>query len=303
MQDTGPAQPEWVGWLMVLRRRWILVAAGLALGVALSLVALQLLTPKYDAYLQLVPVERTGATISRNLSGLASLAGININNAPISQFHLALEAMTGRDVAEVVAADTALMVRMFPDEWDPVAGRWQQPPDALEPLKSLVKRLLGMPVRQWTRPGAVEVQEFIFRRYAVAENKQRGVATLTFRDKDPQLAQDLLTKIYFAADTHLRQRIDVRTEAYIAYLQRKLQEVALAEHRQVLAEAMADQERTLMMARSGQPFASEPLGTVAVTDRPTSPSIPLVLAIGVLVGGAAGVAAAFLIDRRTPRSA
>lgn len=292
---------DWRDWVAILRRQWLVVLAGLVVGGAAGLLGLHLLTPRYDAYLQMVPVERSGATVSRNLSGLASLAGINIKNEPVSQFHLALEVMTGRDVAEVVAADTELMARMFPDHWDPVAKRWRQPEDSLAGVKRQVKWLLAMPIRPWSKPDAIDAQEYISRRLSMEENKQRGIATLVLRHQDPKLAHDLLEKVYAAADTFLRQRMDARTEAYVAYLSRKLQEVALAEHRQVLAEAMAEQERTLMTARSGQPFASEPLGGVAVTDRPTWPPTPLVLGAGIVLGGGLGVAGAFLRDRRAAR--
>ncbi len=294
--ETRP-DPGLSAILLVLRRHWQFPTVGVVLGLATALVILHAVRPRFDAYLQIVPVERSGETVSRNLAGLASLAGINIRNEPISQFHLTLEILAGRDVAAEIAANKALMRRMFADEWDDRAQVWRPRPDAFRSLKKAAKALLAIPVREWSPPDDADVQDYLDRRLTLEENKQRGVATIILRDPDPDLARDLLVATYAAADRHLRQRADARAEAYIGYLAKKLSEVTLAEHRAALAEALAEQERLLMMARSGQPFAAEPLGAVTVTDRPTWPPVLLVLAAGLVAGGLAGASAALLLDQ------
>lgn len=288
-------------WLSILLKGWPIITAGMLVGLLFSVLFLQLAPPRYDAYLQLVPVERNSSSISRNLSGLASLAGINLVNEPTSQFNLALEAMTGRDVAKVITLDEQMMRRMFPEQWDTSTHQWHAPPDALRGFKDGIKQLLAMPVRPWSKPDATAVQEYVSKRLSTEENRQRGIATLIFRDKDPKLAGDILQKLYHSADEHLRERTAERTQGYINYISRKLTEVTLTEHRAALADALSDQERILMLARSGQPFSADALGELAVSQRPAWPNIPLVLAIGAVLGGSLG-ASLLLYRQMRPRN-
>lgn len=286
----NPTAAETERWIRAFLRDWwigvVLTVAGLLAAIAF----LHIAKPRYDAFLQIVPVERNTSSLPRNLSGLASLAGINLMGEPTSQFSLAIEALTSRDIAEMIVADDDLMRRIFPEQWDEAAARWRQPADALRGVKELAKTVLAVPIRPWERSGAADVQEFVSRRLTVTEDRQGGFTTLSFRHEDPELARDLLWALYKSADAHLKGRMVTRTEAYIAYLSRKLQEVTIAEHRSALAEALADQERMLMMASSGQPFSADPLGVVAVTERPTSPKLLLVIAIGLAGGLAIGIA-------------
>lgn len=299
-QDISPKEtlnnvpPDWSVWLDTLRQGWALICVCIILGMTSALLFLHMAKPRYSAYLQLVPVERNSSSISRNLSGLASLAGINLVNEPTSQFNLALETMKSRDVATALADDQVLMRRLFPNQWDAATGQWHPPEDSLRDIKISIKTLLAMPVRPWKKPGAVQVQEHIEQNLSTGEDKQRGIATIVLSDEDPALARDLLDAVYKAADSHLRNRMDIRTQGYIEYISKKLTEVTLAEHREALAQALSDQERTLMMARSGQPFSADALGDVTVTDRPTWPNMPLVLGAGLLAGAIVGVGAAFL---------
>ena len=281
--------------------RW-LIAAGLLAGLVLAIVYLHIATPRYRAYLQLVPTEQSGVSVSRNISGLASLAGVSLPKGQVSQFPLALETLKSRDVADAIAADQMLMHRLFPREWDAGHQRWREPDDALGSLKAALKTLLAVPPHVWSPPDAVAVQRVLDKDLAVEEDQKRSIATVTMTNADPLLAQDALGAVYRQADAHLRQRMDARTAAYIDYLSRKLQQVTLAEHREALAAALAEQERTLMMARSGQPFAADPLGVVSVTDKPVSPNPLIALAAGIGGGIACGAALVFVRDWRRRRA-
>jgi uncharacterized protein involved in exopolysaccharide biosynthesis len=275
-------------------RRWTIAAATVA-GLAAAILFLHLATPRHAAYLQLVPTEQSAAALSRNISGLASLAGIDLPRGQASQFGLALEVMKGRDVAEQIAGDERLMRRLFPAAWDATRQEWRQPSDALRPLKSFVKGILALPDVAWTRPGAADVQRYLDKFLTLEEDQKRSIATVALQHPDPILARDLLAALYTATDAHLRARSDGRTDAYVAYLSEKLMQVTLAEHREALASALAEQERVLMMVRSGQPFAADPLGSVTVSDRPIWPSALLALVIGGGAGLALGIAVALAL--------
>ena len=283
-------------------KSWLFV--GLLAGLFAGIAYLHLATPRYRAFLQLVPTEQAGIAVSRNISGLASLAGVNLPKGQVSQFPLILETLKSRDVANAIAADQPLMHRLFPHDWDAAAQRWREPDDPLRLAKASVKSLLAIPARPWTPPGPFAVLKLLDKDLSVDEDQKRSIATIGLTNADPELAKDLLRTVYREADGHLRQRMDTRTAAYIDYISRKIQQVTLAEHREALAVALAEQERTLMMARSGQPFAADPLGIISASDKPVSPSPLIALAGGgaVGVGGAAALAVGLDWQRRRRRA-
>ncbi|MBV8971509.1 MAG: hypothetical protein JO290_04380 [Sphingomonadaceae bacterium] len=249
-----------------------------------------------------MPTEQSGVSVSRNITGLASLAGVSLPKGQVSQFPLALETLKSRDVADAIVSDQTLMHRLFPHEWDAAHRRWREPDDALAPFKAAAKALLAVPPHPWSAPGAVAVQKLLERDLAIEEDQKRSIATISLTNADPMLARDVLAAVYRDADAHLRQRMDARTAAYIDYISHKLQQVTLAEHREALAAALAEQERTLMIARSGQPFAADPLGVVAVADKPVSPNPLLALAAGTGAGITLGGALVLLRDWRRRRA-
>ncbi len=279
---------------LLWRGKWLIVA-GTLLGLLGSIAYLHLATPRYMAYLQLVPTEQSGVQVARNISGLASLAGINLPRGGTPQFAFVLETMKGRDVAEAVAQNQPLMRRLFAASWNPATGRWEQPEDRLHGIESAIKTVLAMPQPAWTPPGALQVQRQVQKRLSITEDNKHSIATITLTHPDPAIARDLLAAVYEASDTLQRARMERRTVAYIDYISHKLLTVQLAEHRAALANALAEQERMLMMARTGQPFAADPLGMVSVTDKPVSPNMVIALAAGLVLGGLMGIGAAIFM--------
>jgi uncharacterized protein involved in exopolysaccharide biosynthesis len=275
---------------------WLLLCA--LLGLFVGIAFLHASTPKYRATLQLVPVEQSGAAVSRNISGLASLAGINLPRGQTSQFGVLLEAIKSDDVASAVATDKQLMRRLFAKQWDTRIRSWREPADPLRDIKNVIKSVLAIPIEPWSPPGRAALQKRLKKTLVIEEDPKRPIATVMLTDPDPELARDLLAALYRNADRHLRMRMDRRTSAYVTYIARKLSQVTLAEHREALADALSEQERVLMMARSGQPFAADTLGTVAVTDKPVWPNTLVALVVGVVLGVAIGAAAVFGRDWR-----
>ena len=278
------------------------IIACTALGLVLAIAFLHLATPRYMAFLQLVPTEQSGVQVSRNIAGIASLAGINLPRGQASQFAFALETMKGRDVAIAIAKDQALMRRLFAKEWNPERRQWVKPADHFRAVKDSIKALLAMKISPWTPPGASELQDYLEKNLALAEDQKRSIATVTLTHPDPELARDVLTAVYHASDDHQRARMESRTVAYIDYIAKKLQTIQLAEHREALANTLAEQERMLMMVRTGQPFAADALGIVSVTDDPVFPKTFIVIAAGLAAGVLAGFGAAFLLHQRRLKS-
>src|SRR5207248_5127935 len=104
-----------------------------------------------------------------------------------------------------------------------------------------------------------------------------------------------------------------RTAQNIAYLTKVLVTTTIAEHRIAIAQALSDQEKSAMLARSDSPFAAELFERPWVSSLPSYPrpfqSLVTSGIFGLLLGAVAAViqwnivngARRWLRQRRTPR--
>lgn len=290
------------GWAVgVVRRRWPVVLAGLGAALLSAILYLHLATYRYTAELRVTAVY-SAHQLPSGLSGIASLAGINLpGDKAVTPIALYSEAMRSRDVAAAVVADPLLMRHIFADEWDAAAGRWRDPGGLARGLLDGTKRLLGVPVQPWSPPDAADVQRHLAKNLAIIEAPRTNVTTVAVNDPDPDMAKRLLATLNDAADRHLRERALARSGEYIAYLERKLLEVQVAEYRESLVQALSAQERTRMMASSDAPYSAEPLGAITASVRPTTPKPAVVLAAALVFGLLLGLALATIADWRAGR--
>lgn len=285
------------GWTVdVVSRRWPFILVGLGVALLGGGLYLHFATYRYTAELTVTPVYST-QQLPAGLSSIASLAGISLpGEKAVTPIALYSEALRSRDVAAAVVADPVLMRHIFSEEWDAAAGRWRNPGGLVQGLVQTANRLLGIPVQPWSPPDASDVQRHVAKHLAIFEDPRSNITTVAVDDPHPQMAKRLLATLNEAADRHLRERALAILGEYIAYLERKLLEVQVAEYRQSLAQALADLEQRRMIASSNAPYAAEPLGAIVASVKPTTPKPLVVLAAATILGLLAGLAIAVLAD-------
>ncbi|PZN92998.1 MAG: hypothetical protein DCF31_14180 [Alphaproteobacteria bacterium] len=281
--NPAPAATE-RGAALIWRRRWW-VAASSATGMAMAIFVLHTATYRYSATMTVTPVQANSTALPGGLSGLASLAGVQVGRGEVAKpFVLYMQMLTGDGVVARLARDRSLMRHVFAKHWDARLGRWREPESATRGVTNLVKSILGVPVRAWAPPGPPEVDLWLSKRLSVAEDPKNGIARISLSDPDPEFAMATLAKINTLADTELRARELQRTRGYITYLGRTLATVTLAEHRAALAAMLGEQERKRMIAAADTAFAAELLGPIVASDKPDTPQPVATLLVG-LGGG------------------
>lgn len=271
----------------VCRKSWV-IAASAGTMAACAVVYLHVATPEYTAEMTVVPVTSSSAPIGGQLSGLASLAGVNLSGKG-EQIDLYREALQSRIVALEIAKDQKLMRQLYPEEWNAQTSTWQHPPSARHSLKSAIYWVLGMPTPQWREPDADRVERLLDDKVNVSFGPDSPITAVSVHHPKPQVALALLVKLHETADAVLRQRAVARTGEYTTYLQGKLAEVMVADYRAALVQALADQEKQRMVAMSGLAFAAEPFAPEKVSHMPTKPNGPIVLIAAILAGFIIGV--------------
>lgn len=299
--DAPGRAPDIVDALLGLWRARILLLVACAIGGLLALVHVARAPVLYTAQLTLTPSESSPSANDRRLGSLASLAGLSTGSHAGTPFDLFLLALQSRQVASVVAKDEAMLRALFPNRWDAARGRWITSADRAGTFSA--RRLLGLPVAPLGRPTPGEVNDMLNSRVEIGQNAERGTATILFDDADPLFAVRFIARIAGAADDIVKVRALARSTEYVAYIQDRLRAVTLAEDRQVLAAELGERERSVMLARSGLPFAGDPIGEPTASTLPTSPRLMLSLAIGLAGGFAAGLFLLLLLHvRRRARS-
>jgi hypothetical protein len=144
------------------------------------------------------------------------------------------------------------------------------------------------------------LQDFILRTIQLDLDTRKPILTIKFRDADPIFAKDFLQALTESTDLVVRNMTLRRSTQYANYLESKLATVQLSDLRQVLVNALNQQETLVMMSSANTPFAAQPLGSTIISLKPTYPQPLLVLALGLILGLATGIGFT-LADRRTPR--
>lgn len=268
---------------LVRNRLTILVAT--AACFILSIVYLNVTTYRYTAKLLVVPIESRQNLNLGSLGSLATIAGVNLGPNEGGHFTLYKTALQSREVAELLAQKPEIMRTLFHQYWDDKTESWKVSGGRLREISNAVKFILGKPALPPQAPNAASLQKYLEKRLLITTDKKTNVTTIEFSYDDPRFAAAFLTEVHEAADAMMRQKTLQKANAFVTYLQKELERVQVAEHREALVRLLGEQEKMRMMAMAESvPFSADPFGAVVVSDEPTSPQ-PLVVLLAGLAGG------------------
>lgn len=265
--------------LLILQRLWrrkLLLLLFLSVAIGGAMLYLANVRYKYSAELAVTPADQNGSKVPSNLANLGSLVGVDIGSQAGSAFAIFSDTVRSYPVAEVLARDRKLMRTIFRDQWDPQTRQWREPRSAIGNLSKMVKSFIGAPVLPYRRPTAIDLRGYIREYVIVTEDKKKSIVLFSYRHEDPKFAAALLQRLVDASDDFLRAKSLQRSATYVRYLERRINEVQVAEYRNSLAQALISYESTRMMASSDASFAAEQFGDVWVSARPTTP-VPLIV--------------------------
>jgi hypothetical protein len=275
----------------------LLVGGILAGSIVMAGVYLHLAQYQYDVTLLVTPADNTGHQLPsglQNLASMASLAGINLPGGDANDFQIYLDALTSRPTADILARQTPLMRRIFPDDWSTTENRWREPFSLVRTVTGLVKGIFGVPVEPWHPPGGDELHTYIEKNLSIVKTRTSPVVTITLATPDRQLGMDVLWALHNTVDQMLRQRQLKRSDQYIEYLTKELTTVTATELRQAIIDGLSEQEKVKMMASSNVPFVADPFGHPIPSTLPTSPKLLFVLGVAIFLGLVIGVLAALI---------
>jgi uncharacterized protein involved in exopolysaccharide biosynthesis len=292
MQDAGTAERDQylsiAGLLAQVRvwpRTFILT---LALTVAAIITYSYLKTPVYRGVVKAMPRENDAMSgglqsVLGQFGGLAAMAGLSTGSVN-EQESLAL--LKSRALFTQFASEQKLLPLLFPDNWDPAAGRWRT--DAAHTP---------------TMDDAWSMFDGSIRR--VSDDPKTQIITLDVTWRDRQRAADWANELVRLANEQLRQRALRESAASISSYQEQAARTDIVELRQSIYKLIEVQVNRSVVAKSRLDYALTVIDPAVVPDarRYVSPrrflmrviSVPLGLFVAVGAVVFAGIAKKILV--------
>lgn len=267
-------------WSILWQRKW-LIAGITSVFTAIGIVYAFLATPIYRAEVVLAPT--AAKQDGSGLSGLASLAGINLGTSTENVQALAL--LRSKKFAEEFIREKGLLPVLFPDHWDSENRRWREdvspdgPPDIRDGVKYFVENV-----------------RFI------SEDSQTGLVTIAIEWTDPVTAAEWANELVLQINESVRQRDTAVAQRKLDYLNEQLARANLLELRQAISRVIEDQIGAVTLALAQPEYAFSVIDPAVVPKDRVRPKRTIIVILAAVVGGVMAslfVLLRFGIRRRT----
>jgi uncharacterized protein involved in exopolysaccharide biosynthesis len=233
----------WEGRLIII----VITLTVTAGGVAYAFLA----TKWYKADVVMVQADES-KSLSGNLaqlSGLASLAGINIGTGGQSETSIAV--LKSKELVRSFIGDKNLIKVLLVDKLDPKTGDWKirdpnKQPDIRDAVEYFQKKICN-----------------------VAEDKKAGLVTLSITWRDPQVGADWANELAQRVNAKMRDRAMSEAERNIKYLKDEMVATNVTSMQQSIGRVLESEMQKLLLARGNDEFAFK------VVDRAVPPRKPI----------------------------
>ncbi|HSK38879.1 MAG TPA: Wzz/FepE/Etk N-terminal domain-containing protein, partial [Arenibaculum sp.] len=149
--------------LRTIRRGSLLIVATTLAGLLAGTLWTRFAQPQYTATMVIGPLANQGITgMGTRIAAPGASARLPVNGPEaeqMSDFGRLLAVLTSSPVAAALAADPAVMRKVFADAWSEAAGHWREPEGWGPGLRRMILRLAGRPA--WIAPDANQLAAYL----------------------------------------------------------------------------------------------------------------------------------------------
>ncbi len=270
---------------IIWRGKWLVLAFSVIFAAGSVYYALQL--PNiYRAETILSPLGKDGGIqLPGQLSGLASLAGVNLGGLSRGDnTNLALEIMVSRDfLSRFIEKHQVLVPLLAAESWEPDTQDIKIDPKLYD-VDS--KRWIRKPrANQQIVPTYWEAVKSFKKVFNVNRDKVSGMVKVTFDHVSPVFAADLLNKLVHDINEEMRQRELSEAQRSISYLTEQVNNTSLADLRTTLFELIEEQTKTLMLANVREEYMFRTVDPAVAPEEKHSPKRALIVVLATFAGG------------------
>ncbi len=265
------------------RQQKLLIGSALC-GLLSAFIYLFLLTPEYTAAMVVGPVvDRTLFTANAPPTMTANMQPATTTDDGALNFERYVQLLTSTTAAARVLENVPdALPTLFPDEWDATHKSWVRPYGFSSFYDHALAFMMRHPVTP--APDAARLAAYVKSRLMISQVGATKMRSITLRHADRGFAITLLYALHQAADSLLRGDAVRRADAITGYIDQQLPRVQLAEHRLVLSQLLASQERLHLMAAVNLPFAADIIEEPTAATTPDWPEPWPILMLGTLIG-------------------
>lgn len=291
---------------VVYRGKWILLLCVTA-AVGGTIFWASTTTARYTAMMTVAPIlreqsPRFGGEIAA-LRQLTAIAGVNLGRTgATTRFQNFITLLNSYPIGKILTENYDLNRKLAVAKWDPVGRIWVRPNGILNRVKYKLNEYLGLP--GWVPPTVHSFLDYLNQRLTIDRVQDAGFFEVKFEHEDPEVAETVLKILHKEADAFLRNKAYTRTTQEIEFLEQRISDVAIQEHRQALVALLSGLEQELLVIGPDLPFAADIIQPPVANKVPTYPRPMLFLVIAALGGVFVGTILAFVYDQmRPPKSA
>lgn len=242
---------------------------------------------QYKATALLAPAQSDGGGLSSalgQLGGLASLAGVSIGGAEISESQIAQEIMKSWSFVETFIADNNLAVEVY------AAQGWSQGSNKLQINQDAYDSASGEWLTEDSNgnigpPTSWQLFKTFSEMLSVSEDKKSGLVSVSIEYYSPKIAKNWLDKYVSSINEHMQSRQVAKVSNNIDYLKAQIDKTSIAEMREVFYTIIEEQTKNKMVAEASPDYAFVAVSPSMVPEEKSQPKRALICILGTLLGG------------------
>ena len=258
----------------------IIVATGI---VALSSIFISLsLTNYYTSEAVVIARDQQDTPLSE-FSGLASLAGVNLDNAGSSLFKMMAIIESREFVKHLITFEDVLPSIMAAKSYDASSQELYFDPEVYDSeTKTWIREA---PVNRAVEPSYLEAHKEYLEMISMVKDKLTGHISIGVEHISPVFAKEFLTLIIQEAN-NLNRDIDIESSSKaLSYLSAELSQTPQLEVKKSISKLIEHQFETRMMASVHDDYVLIPLEPPFVPERKSGPIRSLIVILSTLVAG------------------
>ncbi|PPK51384.1 Wzz/FepE/Etk N-terminal domain-containing protein [Marinobacter persicus] len=276
------------------RGKWIIILFTIVFAAAGVFYALS--KPNiYQASVLLAPAqsEGSGPSISGQLGGLASLAGVNLGGGGSGKTTMAKEVLQSRAfLTDFIHRHNLTVPLMATEGWNMEREAWVINEEVYNPE---TQEWLTDEEGESLKPTDWDLVKAFKEHLSISSNDETGMITLSIKSQAPPVAADWAEKLVHDINEHMREQDVNEAEARIAYLEEKLSETNIAGMQQVFYQLIESETRTVMLANAQNEYIFKTVDPAVVPQEKSEPKRALIAIVATMLGGMLGVFTVFVI--------
>jgi len=256
------------------KRVFIAKVTGTSMVLALIYALLSPVTYKAETIIvSASETQNTASSLTAQLGGLASLAGVNLGGDQSTDTTLAI--LKSRTFLVDFVKENHLAPILFPNQWNTKTNQWDDPEST---------------------PGDLAIHQSFGSLLSANQDQKTQLITVAIEWKDPEQAATWVNQIVKHLNDHLRSHDISQSERNIQFLQEQLKTTSLVEIQRALYQMIENQTKTKMLANTREDYAFRVLDPAITPEQRTKPKRTLIVILGSILGVMLGIFLAFAKD-------